>query len=87
MKRENILSKGYGKKFQRGQLFTRSFVFSRTNHELTCYMETQKRALIRPKRLSWCLPWTGAAVIPNGIKALQTSELGWAGGIPLYAFH
>lgn len=62
-------------------------MFSRTNRELSCCMETQKRALIRPKGLSWCLLWTGAVVIPSGIKALQTSELDWAGGIHLYVFH
>lgn len=61
---------------QRGKLFTKSFVFSRANCEPACSMETQKRALVRSKRLSWCLTWTGAVVIPHGIKAFQPSELG-----------
>lgn len=37
MKRETSLSEGYGKEFQRGQLFTKSFVFPRTNREPTGY--------------------------------------------------
>lgn len=45
---------------QRGKLSTKTFMFSRPNCEPTCCMETQKRALVRPKmtelvsNMDWC---------------------------------